>query len=193
MLSAVLRRFYQPAELSSIDIFHHQSIRLKVKLRGETDELFLYSPTASPWPGIEIRNHILGSTLSDQSVDWALKQINDCIANHECCKLSNGDDARVEGLDLGLRRLPKRLLDVGDIPPGFRGGTVKLYESHSNDQDMYACLSHCWGQSHTLETTTANLQDHINGLSLDSLPLTFRDAAIFTRCLSIRYLWIDSL
>ena len=42
-------------------------------------------------------------------------------------------------------------------------------------------------------TTSENYQLNRKGVSLASLPKSFRDAVDFTRKLEIRYLWIDSL
>ncbi|KAK3398406.1 heterokaryon incompatibility protein-domain-containing protein [Sordaria brevicollis] len=60
----------------------------------------------------------------------------------------------------------------------------------------YITLSHCWGDPNLMNTklTLHNLKEYTNeGISLDDLPLTFRDAVELTRSLGIPYLWIDSL
>lgn len=90
--------------------------------------------------------------------------------------------------------MPTRLLDIGDnidsrprlchrdaIPPGSR----------------YLTLSHCWGKDliYTLNNSTA--EEMKQGITLDKLSQTFRDALTISRKLGkgygIRYLWIDSL
>lgn len=57
----------------------------------------------------------------------------------------------------------------------------------------YVALSHCWGAAHMLRTTSTTLGNRLAGIPFSSLPLTFKDAAPFTRCLGYRYPWIDLL
>jgi hypothetical protein len=54
-------------------------------------------------------------------------------------------------------------------------------------------LSYCWGPSAPLKTTTANLEQHRQGIPFDDLPKTLQDAVTVTQGLGIRYLWIDAL
>jgi hypothetical protein len=63
----------------------------------------------------------------------------------------------------------------------------------SLDRGFYVALSHCWGNTRPLTTTTATLADHLKELAVASMPQTFRDAVLITRELGIEYLWIDSL
>ncbi|KAF2491146.1 hypothetical protein BU16DRAFT_469810, partial [Lophium mytilinum] len=44
-----------------------------------------------------------------------------------------------------------------------------------------------------LRTTKATLQQHLAGVSVSSLPKTFRDAVAITRSMELCYLWVDSL
>jgi Heterokaryon incompatibility protein (HET) len=57
----------------------------------------------------------------------------------------------------------------------------------------YATLSHCWGKAKFLALTTHNIQQFQSGITLQSLPRTFRDALRITLELGLRYIWIDSL
>lgn len=89
----------------------------------------------------------------------------------------------------GIHSLPKRVIDVGDntlLPD------IKLVEP-SGLESSYICLSHCWGPSQGLKTTSATLENRKNRIPWTSLPTVFREAVSFTRHLGIRYLWIDSL
>jgi hypothetical protein len=54
-------------------------------------------------------------------------------------------------------------------------------------------LSHCWGDVQPLKTTRETIASHQNSITWTDLPKTFQDAIIFTRCLGLKYLWIDSL
>lgn len=108
--------------------------------------------------------------------------LDDCTTTHECC-LPN----------IPPPRLPTRVLDL-------RGGfpdhdSVKLVQTSNGSTGAYCALSHCWGpkDKQPIKTLQSNLNKHISGISLSSLPRTFREAVILTRGLGIDYLWIDSL
>lgn len=57
----------------------------------------------------------------------------------------------------------------------------------------YFALSHCWGGSLPLRTTTVNFHDHLKAIAWDALPATFRDAMDVTRSMGYQFLWIDCL
>lgn len=59
----------------------------------------------------------------------------------------------------------------------------------------YATLSHCWGQVRLLTLRKDNLTKFQEGIDLNNLPETFRQAIDFARRLrkDIRYIWIDAL
>ncbi|OTB06955.1 hypothetical protein M426DRAFT_91643 [Hypoxylon sp. CI-4A] len=107
----------------------------------------------------------------------------------------------VEGLHREVRKvrklqkgpLPARVLDVGNKPTD----PVKLLVTNQQ-QDTYACLSHCWGnpkkgQPEPIALTIRNETSFKNGIALDNLPKNYQDAIRFCRLLEIRYLWIDAL
>ncbi|CZR68464.1 uncharacterized protein PAC_18363 [Phialocephala subalpina] len=83
--------------------------------------------------------------------------------------------------------LPLRVLDVGT-----GGQTISLLETHS-DCGLYTTLSHCWGKTLFITTTTATLPTRMEGIQLSDLPRTFLEAVMITRLIGLRYLWIDSL
>jgi hypothetical protein len=64
---------------------------------------------------------------------------------------------------------------------------------HANKR--YVTLSHCWGNSVPITLTPDNIEQFMNGgITLDSLPKTFRDAIVFAARLDgVGYMWIDSL
>lgn len=82
--------------------------------------------------------------------------------------------------------LPTRYIYVDSNPP-------QLCIAGPDSRGFYIALSHCWGKSRTLVTTTATLADHVKGIPLKDMPQTLRDAVIITRELGLEYLWIDSL
>jgi hypothetical protein len=57
----------------------------------------------------------------------------------------------------------------------------------------YIALSHCWGSTNLIRTTTRTLSTHEEGILITDLPKTFRDAISICRYLKVQFLWIDSL
>lgn len=61
---------------------------------------------------------------------------------------------------------------------------------------IYTTLSYCWGPPRSrppLNTTEANVQQHYQGIALETLPKTYKGAFLVTRSLGVRYIWIDAL
>ncbi|KAN0102637.1 HET domain containing protein [Hyaloscypha variabilis] len=85
--------------------------------------------------------------------------------------------------------LPTRILDLGE---SGSTGNVRLVETNGH-RGQYIALSHCWGASNSFLTTWDTIESRKNGFLPDQAPATFRDAIMLSRCLEIRYLWIDSL
>jgi Heterokaryon incompatibility protein (HET) len=83
--------------------------------------------------------------------------------------------------------LPTRLIDVGSEDKDPR-----LVET-LGEMGQYTTLSHCWGKAQPLTTTSATLEERLQGIPLTLLPQTFREAIHLTRKFQIQYLWIDSL
>lgn len=107
--------------------------------------------------------------------------LQECDEHHEDCKPLRNPSAR----------LPTRLIDVGETG----GSDVRLYQTKHDDVLEYIALSHPWGTNHLLHFCTYpdNLARHLQGILLEDLPRTFRDAVKVTRSLDQRYLWIDSI
>ncbi|KAK3366182.1 heterokaryon incompatibility protein-domain-containing protein [Lasiosphaeria ovina] len=114
--------------------------------------------------------------FSGDAIGLARKWLFDCLHSHYEC--------RAMSLECPL---PKRVLDL-------QRNTVSLHISSEGETGEYATLSYCWGTSgNSLRTAIANLQEHCDGIRLESLPETPRDAVQLARRLGIRYLWIDAL
>ena len=105
--------------------------------------------------------------------------MSDCENNHPQCRSAAANTT-----------LPPRVLDVSG---SLDSNEVRLYESSENEQGRYATLSYCWGGPQESQTTLANLQTRLSGMSVAELPQTLQDAVYITRELGIQYLWIDSL
>jgi len=88
------------------------------------------------------------------------------------------------------RLLPTRVLDVG---VEGRSHDIKLI-TLGTEEVKYIALSHCWGDSRSILTTTKlTLKPRQQNIEFNDLPRTFQDAVQITRALDVRYLWIDSL
>lgn len=141
------------------------------------------SPTAWSLQAPENSELAMGSLISttpDLHYLSVLVQhwMNECYESHPACSSKIPDE---------LRPLPTRVLDLG-----FDGLTMKLLHA-SGMKGRYIALSHCWGPTQPLKTTKASLTAHTRGITVKDLPKTFSDAVRVTRCLGVRYLWIDSL
>ena len=116
-----------------------------------------------------------GDTSQPSSLERVKVWIKNCTENHRAC--GSGE----------MRPLPTRVLDLFG-----KNQTILLHES-MNGMGKYACLSHCWGGSQPITTTSKNLERHKERIEWPALPRSFQDAVIFARKLHVRYLWIDSL
>lgn len=106
-------------------------------------------------------------------VEW----VSTCNKDHKNCPVG------------GKTKLPTRVLDV---EPADGSHNVRLHISNAQEAE-YVALSHCWGTTTPIQTTTANVSDRLNGISMSELPKTFQEAVLVVRRLGIRYLWIDTL
>jgi len=118
-----------------------------------------------------------------------------CNASHTTCKASN-----LQRISSGLvtpQFIPKRLLHIsGDCEPL----QVRLYETTSSKAFLegvsvrYTALSHCWGSTPVIKTTTDTVSGFKTaGINWLLMPKTFQEAMMLTRALGINYIWIDSL
>ena len=81
--------------------------------------------------------------------------------------------------------LPSRLLDT-------QGQAIRL-STEFHHETQYATLSHCWGRTLVIQTTTRLLDQYKQNIPFENLSKTFQDALIVCRRLGIRFLWIDFL
>jgi hypothetical protein len=83
-------------------------------------------------------------------------------------------------------QLPRRVLELSRT-------TVHLREK-PDEEDIYACLSHCWGPTGLSFALTKDTIEPLKaGILIAELPRTFREAIELCLRLDIRYLWIDAL
>lgn len=139
--------------------------------------------SATPWvteniPDLPVGKEVPSRTSSDESLAWAVQQLQTCKQSHKACN------------SFPAAPLPSRVLDVA--ANSGSGSGVRLYVSEG-ETDPYIALSHCWGHKPFLRTLSGSLDAHRSEIVWARLPQTFQDAVEFTRKLGIRYLWIDSL
>jgi len=106
--------------------------------------------------------------------------MRDCLEDHALCKESVMSD----------RFLPTRLVDLGGnsaIQPRICLGRDLPINT------LYVSLLHCWGGISITKLLKSNLAAFKNGMAVDELSKTFRDAMELTKRVGVRYIWIDSL
>jgi Heterokaryon incompatibility protein (HET) len=110
----------------------------------------------------------------EDGLETILGWIKNCETSHQNCTIAS------------YRKLPRRVIDVQAWRRPY------LYES-KGEGARYVALSHRWGKSQLLKTTTLTLESRKRLINWPELSRTFQDAILFTARLGVRYLWIDSL
>ena len=119
---------------------------------------------------------------SSQSRRLARQWVGLCQSSHSMCKQIQTTEPWV----------PSRLLECES--PVSASCRVRLVEKRQLHDDLnYIALSHCWGTT-PMYTLSADTEQRLReGITLDLLPRTFREAFEVCGWFDIRYLWIDSL
>ncbi|KAF2273588.1 HET-domain-containing protein [Westerdykella ornata] len=139
---------------------------------------FFLDPGATPKFGrIGGARQIAENGISSSCIELIQKWLATCNISHDKCVINN---------EASL--LPTRVIWVGN-----QYSTPRLHISKHDEKGLFVALSHCWGGSSPVLTTTATLPMRVDSIPLLSLPQTFQDAIQVTRALGIEYLWIDSL
>ncbi|KAF4815410.1 hypothetical protein CGCTS75_v013069 [Colletotrichum tropicale] len=122
-------------------------------------------------------DRVLKEVPNQSTLNLILKWLKACD-DHPRCKAQHA-------------RMPNRLLDVGTLDSG---SIIKLVQPDSDLCNPYVTLSYCWGkgEKHFI-TTSETIQARRDGIDINQLPQTLRDAVTLTRMVGVRYLWIDSL
>ncbi|KAF2847419.1 HET-domain-containing protein [Plenodomus tracheiphilus IPT5] len=107
---------------------------------------------------------------------------------HEC--LDSDKHAECQRVDTQIPlRYPTRLLSIKDR----HEAKVILENTGPHTEGHYASLSHCWGKSRPFQLTSETEAILREGLNINQLPQTFRDAIQVCQSLDVPYIWIDSL
>jgi hypothetical protein len=145
---------------------------------SRVDSLRLTSDTILASKAILPRPTISSHPLSAQGLAWARSHLDKCKSSHVSCKTTR------------LKTFPKRLVKLKKQKDGHI--EVELVEVKSYSIDVYAALSHCWGQERGYVTTKYGLKSNRKIILWESIPKTFQDAMRFAMRLNIGYIWIDS-
>jgi hypothetical protein len=116
---------------------------------------------------------------SPETTGIARNWLENCRTNHPECKIAAIDS------------LPARLIELRAKEPNH----VYLRDTTGLISVDYAALSYCWGAGEKgVETVMAKLHEFQGeGLVIEDLPPTVRDAIRVAETLGLRYLWIDRL
>ncbi|ERF74253.1 hypothetical protein EPUS_08474 [Endocarpon pusillum Z07020] len=90
----------------------------------------------------------------------------------------------------GKSYLPTRILDVA---PQMGDSYVALHVSQPKEVAAYLVLSYRWGGPQHITLATSTMEAFCNGIKLDTLPQTLKDAVEVTKGFNVRYLWVDAL
>ena len=121
---------------------------------------------------------------SDATLVRIAQWMEECLTSHTTC-------FDIQTVAATRSILPLRLLDLA---PALDASFIRLQSSEPlSIHTVYVTLSHCWGGHSKTALTSSSLATFQAGIHLSTLPRTFQDAAILTRKLGIRYLWIDAL
>ena len=143
--------------------------------KGPNVEIYTHPGSPTIWPVVGVAREVSSTPWSDRRKAHLQDFIHDCLKNHSKCSYQ-------------VSKLPTRVIDVG------LNDRDEPHLHISNDQvASYVALSHCWGGSSPVVTTSSTLDAMQQGIPINNLPKTFKEAVAVTRILGIRYLWIDSL
>ncbi|KAF9767937.1 hypothetical protein IL306_014832 [Fusarium sp. DS 682] len=168
-------------------------LTVRVQLQGATNSMYLpiLSNCGGQKQAFEAYQGLVGQ-LQDPNSDEGLESIvrlasewiESCRNTHIHCV--HGD------IQNDSRCSPTRLIDVGTEDPTQ---PPKLFIPDQGAKAVeYVALSYAWGPvSHFIKTTASNLEAMVKELPVSELPKTIRDAVVFTRKLSFKYLWVDAL
>lgn len=120
------------------------------------------------------------STSLGEAFQLASVWLRQCLTSHSCSPQG-----------VSKRILPTRLMKIEDL--GTRIVPRVILSQGLGDDVDYTTLSHCWGTRPTLTLTSKTSSRMQEGLDMEVVPKTFRDAILITHRLGFQYIWIDSL
>ncbi|KAF6817253.1 TOL [Colletotrichum plurivorum] len=182
LLSAEIKRSTKLLSIGSQDmiIFSRFDSYLTSSIRPGRPIASLYTIPGPNLPNVQTGLPVLPSAGSQEHIRILSEWIKSCDL-HSCCPSDR-------------TFLPTRVIQVGK--EGSDTCRLICAERGQTNPGRYLALSHRWGspeQHHRFCTFDSNLESRQQGILVDDLPRTFRDAISITRSLGVDYLWIDSL
>lgn len=127
--------------------------------------------------------YLPSSPVCDQNIELIKALLENCLADHPSCHVTE------------QHPLPTRLLDLGEdsdilmvrVVPGSR-----CFEHLGR----YLSLSHCWGNAAInapWKLTMDRTHEFSSGIPFNILPKTFQETINLVKSIGERYLWIDSM
>ncbi|KAH7304081.1 heterokaryon incompatibility protein-domain-containing protein [Stachybotrys elegans] len=108
--------------------------------------------------------------------------LRECHSDHQTC-----NECRLSPAKSDVR--PTYLMDLAS-----REDRIFLVHTIAGSGVKYAALSYCWGAEQPHAITLAKLERHIGeGIMVQTLPLTIRDAIAVCKKLDLGLLWVDSI
>lgn len=131
----------------------------------------------------DLKCQISSNSTYQERMSLARAWLQNCRSHHHC-------QTACQNTMRGI--YPYRLLKIRRSRSGAMH--VRLQYSHDLPSDVeYLTLSHMWGDQKFLTVTSANHDQFLHQVPLQSLSQTFQDALQVTIELGFQYLWIDSL
>ena len=118
-------------------------------------------------PARPVQNNVTSDAAFQEIIEW----LNTC-PGHQSCR---------SAIEL---QLPNRVIDVGPC---------RLLNTR-NMPGKYVALSYCWGSKQRGITTTANVGQRVTqGIHVNELSQTVKEAIMVTQRLGLQYLWVDAV
>ncbi|KAG7038967.1 zinc finger protein [Colletotrichum scovillei] len=132
--------------------------------------------SGDPTANLVYRRPLQRDVKTQKVFSAAVRLYNKCRQDHRRCRY--GRDAL----------LPTRVIGVGTV----ESPTLKLLINDAEQEGMYVALSYCWGGKQPGSLVRASLGRMTEGIRMEELEQTVRDAVVATRKLGFRYLWVDA-
>jgi hypothetical protein len=129
-----------------------------------------------------IRTTLEPSTRATESILLANTWIQECVMSHPGCR----EFKQHVRLPTRLVRVQRDVIGASLVANICRGDMLPT-------DTLYLTLSHCWGTTKFLVTTSKNICQFEASLPVEKLTRTFQDALFATNELGFEYIWIDSL
>lgn len=117
----------------------------------------------------------------DEFMAKAKLTLNECMTSHPKCQDYKASEPPL---------LPTRVINVGVDGSDF----VRIYTPKVLEREHYVALSYVWGQEGQPMTNKSNIERfQLQGIPMEEVAQSTRDAVKVTRRLGLQYLWVDAV